>query len=123
MPTATPEPTHTPTPTSTATSVPTNTPTTVPTDTPTPVPTVAPPIVDEDEPSATGWIVAIVVLALLAAGIGAGAMIYRSRVTPRDTDGEDSPPDTGPDEDSPGDDDGPSTEDYEALRYDAPRGG
>ena len=86
------------------------------------MPTVAPPIVEDEDQPATGWIVAIVVLALLAAAIGAGAMIYRSRVSPPDTDGEDSPDDTEPD-DSPDDDDGPSSEDYEALRYDAPRGG
>lgn len=122
-PTPTAEPTRTPTPTSTATSVPTNTPTTVPTDTPTPIPTIAPPIVEDEEPSATGWIMAIVVLALLAAGIGAGAMIYSSRVSPPDTSGEDSPDESEPDDDSPDDDDGPSSEDYEALRYDAPRGG
>ena len=80
------------------------------------MPTVAPPIVeDEDEPSATGWIVAIVVLALLAAAIGAGAMIYRSRVAPPDTDGEGSPSGIEPDDDSPDDDDDePSAEDYEA---------
>ena len=124
--TPTAEPTHTSTPTSTATSVPTSTPTTVPTDTPTPIPTAAPPIVEDDDSSATGWIVAIVVLAILSTGIGAGAMIYRSRVTPPEPDGEDPPSDTEPSEDSDDsldDDDEPATDDYEVLRYDTPRGG
>ncbi len=130
-PTPTEEPTNTPTPTSTATLVPTIAPTATPTATPTPVPTVAPPIdEDEEDSSATGWIVAIVVLAILAAGIGAGAMIYRSRMAPPESDGDDSPDVTesdGDSDDSSGDDDEPPTEDhtddYETLRYDMPRGG
>lgn len=121
--TPTPEPTNTPTPSSTATLVPTNTPTTVPTDTPTP--TIAPPIDEENEPSTTSWIVAIVILALLATGIGAGAMIYRSRVSPPRTDDADSLSDTQSDEasdDLPDDNDKSSPEDYDILRYDTPRG-
>ena len=120
-PTPTAEPTRTPTPTSTPTSVPTNTPTTVPTDTPTPVPTIAPPIVEEDEPSATGWIVAIVILALIAAGIGAGAIVYRSRMGPSEPDAGATTSGTAPEETSDetsDDDDEPPTGDYDVLRYD-----
>ena len=125
-PTATPEPTRTSTPTSTATAEPTMAPSATPTNTPTPEPIVAPPIDDEDS-SATGWIVAIVVLAILAAGIGAGAVMYRSRLTPPASDGGEEAAAVETDEDAGDDDDEPPAEDrtdgYETLRYDMPRGG
>ena len=85
------------------------------------MPTVAPPIVEEDEPSATGWIVAIVILALIAAGIGAGAIVYRSRMGPSEPDAgattSSSTPEETSDETSD-DDDEPPTDDYDVLRYD-----
>lgn len=132
-PTHTPEPTHTATPThtavptntptSTATLEPTVTPTTEPTSTPRPVATVAPPPPSEDEPTATLWIIAIM-LGIAAIAIGVGAMIYRSRISSSEEPG-DRPPgvagskDDGPDEDGdePEDDD---SDDYEMLTIDMP---
>ncbi len=137
IPTSTPQPTRTPTPTSTATSVPTIAPTAVPTDTPTPMPTAEPPVIEEDDSSATGWIVAIMMLVVLAVGIGAGAMVYRSRLALRESDADSaladadgrqdvSDSDGGDSDDSSDDDDEPPNDedrdDYDALRYDMPRG-
>ena len=77
------------------------------------------------------------VLVVLAAGIGAGAMVYRSRMALRESDADSALSDTDdqqdvPDsddedsDDSPDDDDDPPTDDdrddYDALRYDMPRG-
>lgn len=124
-PTSTPIPTNTPT--STATPDPTATPTMTPTSTPRPVPTVAPPPPSEDETNATLWIIAIV-LAITAIAIGAGAMVYRSRIAssgepddvpPGDGETDDDGEDDGDeDEDRPEDDD---SEDYETLTFDMPR--
>ncbi|MCY4474973.1 MAG: cadherin domain-containing protein [Chloroflexi bacterium] len=124
--TATPEPTRTPLPTSTSTPVPTATPTT----TSTPTPVIEPPV--EDEPSAAGWIIAIVVMALLAGAIGAGAMIYRARISqssqqdsPEPVDDDDGYVEIDPHADED-DDDPPSQssddDDYDVLRYDMPSG-
>ncbi len=131
-PTNTSTPTSTPQPTSTSTPVPTNTPvpTAVPTDTPTPIPpTPVPPVEEEEDEGINGWIVAIILMAILAILIGAGAMIYRSRIS---TTGPEEDPETAVeetpvvDEDSSDDDDdqpsSPSDDDYETLRYDVPTG-
>ncbi len=126
VPTSTSTPTAEPTATSTATPLPTNTPTAVPTDTPTPVPTAVPPPIEE-EPSSTGWIIAIVVTLIVAAIVAGGAAIYRASINPTEPDGEEPPTavdeaedDTSDEDDTSGDD---PDDEYEVLRLDAPRGG
>ena len=124
-PTATPQPTRTPQPTSTSTPVPTATPTNTPTPAPTEVP---PPVVEEEDTGASGWLVAIIVTAVLALIVGAGAMIYRARISPSEYDGDDDSvveePDDGDDDPSEGDDDQPpsqsSDDEYDVLLYDTP---
>ena len=131
-PTSTPEPTRTPLPTSTSTPVPTAT----ATNTPTPVPTTVPPVVEEEDTGASGWIMAIIVTTVVALLVGAGAMIYRARISQSesefDGDGGDDEsivevPDDGDDDAPEGDDDQPPSQppdedEYDALRYDMPTG-
>ena len=137
-PTYTPEPTSTVTPTSaprpvptntpapTATSVPTETPTMTPTSTPEPALTVAPPPPSDDETNATLWFV-VIALAVVAMAIGAGAMIYRTRIA-SSSDPDETPPSdegsggdgddiAGEQVDEPADDD---SDDYETLTIDMP---
>ena len=89
-----------------------------------------PPVDEEEDEGINGWIVAIILMAILAILIGAGAMIYRSRIS---TTGPEEDPETPVeetltvDDDSSDDDDDqpptpPSDDEYEVLRYDMPSG-
>ncbi len=130
-PTPTIEPTRTPT--STATPEPTVVPTTPPTSTPSPIATVAPtpPAEEDDEEStATIWIIAVVLMAIAAGAIGGGAMIYRARIASSATEGDEptiepEPEGGGDDDDDGGDDDEPEDDEpdeYVTLTYDLPTG-
>ena len=79
-----------------------------------------------DEADAVPWIIAIV-LVIAAIVIGAGAMVYRSRIAPSDEPDVTPPDDVGPEDDGEdgGDEDTDEPEDdddeYETLTIDMPR--
>ncbi len=133
VPTSTPVPTNTPVPTPTSTSTPTPLPTATATSTstPSPVPTAsAPPLEEDDDGISSTLVMAVVLMIGIAAAIGIGAMIYRSRIVPTEPSGEGvqggSPSDSDPegtDSSAAGSESEQqkSSDEYETLKLDIPK--